>query len=114
MLAQHLCGHARQSALLIAQLFILAFFTPPSTGATEQHGLAVLLRQIDQFEILAESIAKNPSDDESRYHFDHARLREDMQRMRQGIHDYLSPQRAQPRDPTPLSGDYRQETEVSP
>ena len=42
----------------------------------------------------------------ARYHFDYARLRADMKRVRAGLQDYLAPQRAQPRDPVPLAGDY--------
>lgn len=75
--------------------------------------LAGILRQLDLIDRQAESAARLPRDDTSRYHFDYPRLREDLQRMRQGIRNHLSPQRAQPRDPVPLHGDYRQETEVS-
>jgi RAQPRD family integrative conjugative element protein len=47
-----------------------------------------------------------------RYHFDYARLRQDIERIRGGIRDYLAPKRAQPRDPTTLIGDYRRESEA--
>ena len=43
-----------------------------------------------------------------------AKLREDIERVRSGIRDYLTPQRAQPRDPATLIGDYRQEAEDAP
>ncbi|MEG7168371.1 RAQPRD family integrative conjugative element protein, partial [Pseudomonas aeruginosa] len=46
-------------------------------------------------------------------HFDHARLREDLQRVRAGIQDYLTPPRAQPRDSVELAGDYRQSSPPS-
>lgn len=75
--------------------------------------LTGVLRQLDVIERLAEDSARLPRDDTSRYHFDYARFRDDLQRMRQGIRDHLSPQRAQPRDPLPLQGDYRRETEVA-
>jgi RAQPRD family integrative conjugative element protein len=42
----------------------------------------------------------------ARYHFDYARLRADLKRVRTGVQDFLVPQRAQPRDPVPLAGDY--------
>ncbi|AZE99500.1 hypothetical protein C4J95_2038 [Pseudomonas orientalis] len=80
--------------------------------SSEIGSLAVMLRQLDQIERQAEASARLPRDDTSRYHFDYTRFREDVQRMRQGIRDHLSPQRAQPRDPLPLSGDYRREAEA--
>jgi RAQPRD family integrative conjugative element protein len=46
---------------------------------------------------------------ETRYHFDYPRLYADLARIRAGIHDYLNPSRAQPRDLSPLPGDYRRE-----
>lgn len=80
-------------------------------GATEHSQLAALIRQLDKVDRLAEHSASLPHQDGSRYHFDYARLREDIKRVRQGIRDYLSPQRAQPRDPVDLLGGYRQESE---
>ncbi|HDC4501868.1 TPA: hypothetical protein O8U02_004482 [Enterobacter kobei] len=44
-----------------------------------------------------------------RYNFDYARLQEDLHHIREGIHDFLTPNRAQPRVPVALNGDYRQE-----
>nr|WP_273649646.1 RAQPRD family integrative conjugative element protein [Pseudomonas aeruginosa] len=41
------------------------------------------------------------------------RVRKDLQRVRAGIQDYLTPPRAQPRDPVELSGDYRQSSPPS-
>ena len=78
----------------------------------EPSRLSGLIRQLDLIERLAEDSARLPRDETSRYHFDYPRFRDDVQRMRQGIRDHLSPQRAQPRDPLPLSGDYRQEAET--
>lgn len=84
-----------------------------ASGTTEEPvRLAVLLRQLDQIEHQAEASARLPRDDTSRYHFDYTRFRDDVQHMRQGIRDHLSPQRAQPRDTLPLSGDYRREAEA--
>ena len=80
-------------------------------GATEHAQLAALIRQLDMIDRLAEHSASLPRQGDSRYHFDYARLREDIERVRQGIRDYLSPQRAQPRDPVDLLGGYRQESE---
>ena len=80
---------------------------------SEPSSLAVLLRQLDLIERLAEDSSRLPRDDSSRYHFDYQRFHDDVQRMRQGIRDHQSPQRAQPRDPLPLQGDYRREMEVA-
>ncbi|MGE0371810.1 MAG: RAQPRD family integrative conjugative element protein [Gammaproteobacteria bacterium] len=78
--------------------------------ASERTQLAALVRQLDMLHRLAEHSASLPRQDRSRYHFDYARLREDIERVREGIQDYLSPQRAQPRDPVKLVGGYRRES----
>ncbi|MCP1463314.1 RAQPRD family integrative conjugative element protein [Pseudomonas sp. S3E17] len=105
---------SRQPLLLFpATLMLFVPFAFSSTAASEPVSLAVLLRQLDLIERQAEASARLPHDDTSRYHFDYTRFRDDVQRMRQGIRDHLSPQRAQPRDPLPLSGDYRRETEAN-
>jgi RAQPRD family integrative conjugative element protein len=72
-------------------------------GARE---LAALARQLDLLDRLAEHAATTAPQERARYHFDYARLRADLQRVRAGVQDYLVPQRAQPRDPVPLAGDY--------
>jgi RAQPRD family integrative conjugative element protein len=72
----------------------------------ERAHLAALLRQLDVLDRLAQQSALSVPNS-GRYQFDFARLRSDIARMRAGIEDYLSPRRAQPRDPTELSGDYR-------
>ncbi|MBN4664309.1 raqprd family integrative conjugative element protein [Pandoraea nosoerga] len=79
----------------------------------EREQLAALGRQLDLIDRLAEHAAHNAPQQRARYHFDHARLREDLQRVRAGIQDYLTPPRAQPRDPVELSGDYRQSSPPS-
>lgn len=102
----------RQAQLLFLALLLAPELSPPSATAAEPARLATLLRQLDLIERQAEASARLTRDDGSRYHFDYPRLRDDVQRMRQGIRDHLSPQRAQPRDPLPLSGDYRREAEA--
>ncbi|HCF5435879.1 hypothetical protein CQW32_20415 [Pseudomonas putida] len=77
--------------------------------STPEHArLAAALRQLDSIERLVAQQAVQPLDESSRYHFDYARLAADLQRVRNGIRDYLTPTRAQPRDPALLLGDYRQ------
>jgi RAQPRD family integrative conjugative element protein len=83
--------------------------------ATPEHArLAAALRQLDSIERLVAQQAAQPHDERARYHFDYARLSADLERMRAGIRDYLSPSRAQPRDPAVLLGDYRQSVTPPP
>lgn len=72
----------------------------------EREQLAALARQLDLLDRLAEHAAHTAPQERARYHFDYARLRADLKRVRAGLQDYLVPQRAQPRDPVPLAGDY--------
>ncbi|HRY88407.1 MAG TPA: RAQPRD family integrative conjugative element protein [Rubrivivax sp.] len=75
-------------------------------NTAEREVLAAVVRQLDLLDRLAERAAAVSPPERARYHFDHARLREDVKRVRAGVQDYLIPQRAQPRDPVPLAGDY--------
>ncbi|MFJ4443342.1 RAQPRD family integrative conjugative element protein [Pseudomonas sp. NPDC089422] len=72
----------------------------------ERAQLATVLRQLDAIERHAESSAALSHQIAARYHFDYLRLREDIQRIRTGVQDYLTPQRAQPRDPAAMLGEY--------
>ncbi|MGU0720262.1 RAQPRD family integrative conjugative element protein [Pseudomonas aeruginosa] len=107
------CRRAPALALVLAVALTNA--TPASAGdASPEHAqLAILARQLDLIDRLAEHAAHTAPQQRARYHFDHARLREDLQRVRTGIQDYLTPPRAQPRDPVELSGDYRQSSPPS-
>ena len=75
-------------------------------NAPEREQLAALTRQFDLFDRLAEHAANTAPQERARYHFDYTRLRADLKRVRAGLQDYLVPQRAQPRDPVPLAGNY--------
>ncbi|WP_273649995.1 RAQPRD family integrative conjugative element protein, partial [Pseudomonas aeruginosa] len=57
----------------------------------EREQLAALARQLDLIDRLAEHAAHTAPQERARYHFDHARLRKDLQRVRAGIQDYLTP-----------------------
>ncbi|EMB2829840.1 RAQPRD family integrative conjugative element protein [Stenotrophomonas maltophilia] len=72
----------------------------------ERAQLAAVLRQLDALERHADSSATLSHSIAARYHFDYLRLREDIQRIRSGVQSYLTPQRAQPRDPAPMLGEY--------
>ncbi|MBG6817107.1 RAQPRD family integrative conjugative element protein [Pseudomonas aeruginosa] len=98
----------RVPALALALTIALAGASPASAGdATAEHEqLAALARQLNLIDRLAEHAANSAPQERARYHFDYARLRADLKRVRAGLQDYLVPQRAQPRDPVPLAGDY--------
>ncbi|TCL02188.1 RAQPRD family integrative conjugative element protein [Sodalis ligni] len=72
----------------------------------EREQLAALARQLDLADRLADQAASSTPPERARYHFDYARLRTDLKRVRTGVQDYLVPQRAQPRDPALLDGHY--------
>jgi len=75
-------------------------------GNPEREQLAAVARQLDLIDRLAEHTASITPQERARYHFDYTRLRADLKRIHAGVRDYLVPQRAQPRDPIPLIGDY--------
>ena len=98
----------RVPALALALIIALAGASPASAGdaSAEHEQLAALARQLDLLDRLAEHAANTAPQERARYHFDYARLRADLKRVRAGLQDYLVPQRAQPRDPVPMAGDY--------
>ena len=98
----------RVPALALALTIALASASPASAddASAEHEQLAALARQLDLIDRLTEHAAKTAPQDRARYHFDYARLRADLNRVRAGLQDYLVPQRAQPRDPVPMAGDY--------
>ncbi|MFN9525568.1 MAG: RAQPRD family integrative conjugative element protein [Pseudomonadaceae bacterium] len=102
----------RYRASGLTMLVLLSLCVSSQAGAndaTPEHArLAAALRQLDSIERLVAQQAAQPLDESARFHFDYARLSADLERVRAGIRDYLIPTRAQPRDPLPLLGDYRQ------
>jgi len=83
--------------------------TTSVVASQENTELSLILQQLDTIETLAQRArpSQTPTD---RYRFDYTRLTQDLQRIRQGVRGYLSPSRAQPRDPGELLGDYRLDT----
>ncbi|NMG55063.1 RAQPRD family integrative conjugative element protein [Aromatoleum aromaticum] len=105
-----------RAPVLALVLAVALASTPPALAgdaAVEHAQLAALARQLDLIDRLAEHVASTAPQERTRYHFDYARLHQDIERIRQGLHDYLTPQRAQPRDPVELLGDYRQSNRPS-
>ncbi|MGE0278260.1 MAG: RAQPRD family integrative conjugative element protein [Nitrospiraceae bacterium] len=108
-----MAGHHRTIVSSFTGVLLALLGTQASRAAdtpSEQTQLAIVVRQLDMLDRMAAHGANLPRDGESRFHFDYAQLQGDIARIRSGINDYLSPQRAQPRDLVPLKGDYRQET----
>lgn len=82
-----------------------------AASAHEQDQLSLVQQQLNIIERLAtRTVTANRSEPDERYRFDYPRLIRDIQRIRHGVHGYLSPSRAQPRDPTELIGAYRVDT----
>ncbi|CRM57031.1 RAQPRD family integrative conjugative element protein [Pseudomonas sp. 25 R 14] len=77
----------------------------------EQSQLSLIQRQLDTMVISARKAeTSSVAEPQARYRFDYPQLNRDVQRIRQGVQDYLSPSRAQPHDPGELVGDYRLDT----
>jgi RAQPRD family integrative conjugative element protein len=106
--------HAPGLTLALLLGLCLSGNTNADDSTPEPARLAAALRQLDSIERLVAQQAAQPHDERARYHFDYARLSADLERMRAGIRDYLSPSRAQPRDPAVLLGDYRQSVTPPP
>ena len=82
-----------------------------ASDAHEQSQLSLIFQQLDTIERLAtRAETANTAESVERYRFDYPRLSQDIQRIRHGVQGYLSPSRAQPRDPSELVGDYRLDT----
>lgn len=95
------------AALLLAALWFWASSASATDPDLHRQNLANALHQLDLLDRFLATVGStyqpSPSD---RYYFDHTRLRADLQQVRAGIQAYLSPPRAQPREPEPLAGDY--------
>ncbi|MCD5992421.1 RAQPRD family integrative conjugative element protein [Pseudomonas sp. CDFA 602] len=82
-----------------------------AASAHEHEQLSLVQQQLDTIERLAaRAKVARTSEPNERYRFDYPRLIHDIQRIRQGVQGYLSPSRAQPRDPAELVGNYRLDT----
>ncbi|PYB38362.1 type III effector Hop protein, partial [Pseudomonas aeruginosa] len=77
-----------------------------AASASEQANLEVMIRQLNALEDTARRSAQGADEPGQRFYFDYSRLAADLQRIRQGLQDYMTPSRAQPRDPSDLSGNY--------
>ncbi|WP_256678961.1 RAQPRD family integrative conjugative element protein [Pseudomonas sp. J380] len=80
-----------------------------AASASEQANLDVMIRQLNALEDTARHSAQVADEPGKRYFFDYQRLAGDIARIRHGLEGYLTPTRAQPRDPVELSGQYTTE-----
>lgn len=80
-----------------------------AASASEQANLDVMIRQLNALEDTARRSAQVVDEPGKRYFFDYQRLAGDIARIRRGLEGYLTPTRAQPRDPVELSGQYTTE-----
>ncbi|MBB2162536.1 hypothetical protein HLH48_20680 [Gluconacetobacter sacchari] len=105
-------------AYLSVMTALLALFSASSAVAADapaqREHLAGVIRQLELADRLAAQAAHVTPDGPTRYHFDFQRLDTDLKAVRVGIADYLTPQRAQPRDPLRLNGDYAREGSEPP
>ncbi|MFI3049519.1 integrative conjugative element protein, RAQPRD family [Pseudomonas coronafaciens] len=85
---------------------MLSTYAQAAGTASEQANVEVMIRQLNALEAVAQRSVDLPQDPAQRYHLDYPRLVSDIARIRQGLQDYLSPSRAQPRDPVDISGQY--------
>nr|WP_241667625.1 RAQPRD family integrative conjugative element protein [Pseudomonas caspiana] len=102
--------------LSVAVVFVSTghFSAIASESADERAQLSLLLRQLNALERLVDYGDTLPDESSARVHFNYTRLREDLHRIRKGIDDYLTPRRAQPRDPAALHGHYHDVVMVAP
>lgn len=77
-----------------------------AASASEQANIEVMIRQLNALEDSSRRSAHVADEPGQRYYFDYERLASDIQRIRQGLQDYLTPSRAQPRDLAELTGNY--------
>jgi len=102
----------RRAAQCGLPLLLMTALSPTAfaEAAIQRQELTAALRQLDGLErLVRHSEASTPVIAGERYHFDYPRLLADLNQVRSGIQTYLAPSRAQPRDLTELSGDYRRE-----
>ncbi|EGH12861.1 integrative conjugative element protein, RAQPRD family [Pseudomonas amygdali] len=94
------------TAVMLCTPLLFSAHAGAAGTASEQANVEVMIRQLNALEAVAQRSVDLPQDPAQRYHLDYPRLVSDIARIRQGLQDYLSPSRAQPRDPVDISGQY--------
>lgn len=99
---------ALRSATCLLCLVAMTSFDAMAYAGDERAELDLIIRQLQTAGQVAQR-AEQASNSGARYRLDYPRLRNDLQHIEAGLHDYLSPRRAQPADPSELIGDYTTE-----
>tara|TARA_A100000171_G_C2120302_1_gene140400 strand:- start:838 stop:1140 length:303 start_codon:yes stop_codon:yes gene_type:complete len=95
--------------LTIAALLALAFIVPGALADADAER-AMLVRVLHELAILEPlvSASEAEADPDARIRFQYDWLRQDLERVRDGIQAHLDAPRNEPRPLPPLRGDYRQ------
>ena len=108
-------AHRGMPTFLVTALLLGQFPMALAESPAERQELVAALRQLDALErTVADSAAHAPIQPGERYHFDYPRLLADLERVRTAIQAHLTPSRAQPRDLSELTGEYRTERAAPP
>ncbi|MDQ0741194.1 RAQPRD family integrative conjugative element protein [Pseudomonas sp. W4I3] len=91
----------------LISVLLLASSCANAASSQDQIEMVLIQKQLEITEhLVSRANTTNTPNESARYRFDYLRLIQDIQRIRQGVQGYLSPSRAQPRDPGELVGDY--------
>ena len=99
--------HAVRSIFLLGAI-VIGFHCPLTLADAdaEREALARIMRELELLDpLLAE--AEAAADPDARIHFRYDWLKQDLERVRQGIAEHIDAPRAEPRIEAPLRGDYR-------
>jgi RAQPRD family integrative conjugative element protein len=99
---------ALKSATYLLSLITMTLLDAMAYAGDERAELDLIIRQLQTAGQVAQR-AEQALNSGARYRLDYPRLRNDLQHIEAGLHDYLSPRRAQPADPSELIGDYTTE-----
>ncbi len=94
--------------IILFHLFVLGLASPlvHADADAERESLARIIHELEVLEpLLAE--AKAATDPDARIRFRYDWLRQDLERIRQGIQEHIDAPRGEPRAVAPLRGDYR-------
>ena len=108
-------AHRGVPTLLVTALLLGQSPMALAESPAQRQELVAALRQLDALEhAVVHSAAHTSVIPGERYHFDYPRLLADLARVRTGIQAHLTPSRAQPRDLSELTGEYRTERTAPP
>ncbi|MGH8651421.1 MAG: RAQPRD family integrative conjugative element protein [Gammaproteobacteria bacterium] len=96
----------RRYSLLIAILLLLGITAVEADQASERGQLARLAHELEALQPLVDA-AEAQADYPARIRFQYPWLRQDLDKVRQGILEHLQAPQGEPRQIPPLAGDYR-------